>query len=105
MPNDTIAAVSTPPGEGAIALVRLSGPESVAIADQIFRGKRKPSEMASHFQQLGEIAEGGRVIDQVMLAVHRAPATYTGEDVVEINCHGGVLLTARVLEACLGAGA
>src|SRR5262249_3004476 len=52
-----------------------------------------------------EIAEGWRVIDQVMLAVHRAPATYTGEDVVEINCHGGVLLTARVLEACLGAGA
>ncbi len=101
----TIAAVSTPPGEGAIALVRLSGPEAVAVADQIFRGKQKPSEVASHFQQLGEIVAQGRVIDQVILAVHRAPASYTGEDVVEISCHGGGLVTARVWEACLQAGA
>ncbi len=105
MPNDTIAAVSTPPGEGAIALVRLSGADAVAIADEVFRGKQKPSEMGSHFQQLGEIVDGERVIDQVMLAIHRAPATYTGEDVIEISCHGGVLVTARVLEACLRAGA
>ena len=108
MPNEsgaTIAAVSTPPGEGAIALVRLSGPEAIGIADQIFRGKQKPSEAASHWQQFGEIVEGERVIDQVMLTVHRAPASYTGEDVVEISCHGGVLVTARVWEACLHAGA
>ncbi|HEY2713293.1 MAG TPA: tRNA uridine-5-carboxymethylaminomethyl(34) synthesis GTPase MnmE [Chthoniobacterales bacterium] len=105
MPNDTIAAVSTPPGEGAIALVRLSGADAVAVADDVFRGKRKPSETESHCQQLGEIVNGERVIDQVMLAVHRAPATYTGEDVVEISCHGGVLVTAQVLEACLRAGA
>jgi tRNA modification GTPase len=105
MPNETIAAVSTPPGEGAIALVRLSGADAVAIADEVFRGKQKPSEMGSHFQQLGEIVDGERVIDQVMLAIHRAPATYTGEDVIEISCHGGVLVTARVLEACLRAGA
>ncbi len=105
MPNDTIAAVSTPPGEGAIALVRLSGVDAVAIADEVFRGKQKPSEMGSHFQQLGEIVDGERVIDQVMLAIHRAPATYTGEDVIEISCHGGVLVTAWVLEACLRAGA
>ncbi|HEV8422497.1 MAG TPA: tRNA uridine-5-carboxymethylaminomethyl(34) synthesis GTPase MnmE [Chthoniobacterales bacterium] len=105
MPNDTIAAVSTPPGEGAIALIRLSGADAVAVADEVFRGKRKPSEAESHFQQLGEIVNGERVIDQVMLAVHRAPTTYTGEDVVEISCHGGVLVTAQVLEACLRAGA
>ena len=102
---ETIAAVSTPPGEGAIALVRLSGPQAIAVADQIFRGKQKPSEAASHLQQFGEIVAEERVIDQVMLSVHRAPASYTGEDVVEISCHGGVLVTARVWEACLHAGA
>jgi len=100
----TIAAVSTPPGEGAIALVRLSGPLSIAIADKIFRGKQKPSEAATHLQQFGEIVEGDRVIDQVLLSVHRAPSSYTGEDVVEISCHGGVLVTARVWETCLQAG-
>ncbi|MBA3543788.1 MAG: tRNA uridine-5-carboxymethylaminomethyl(34) synthesis GTPase MnmE [Chthoniobacterales bacterium] len=101
----TIAAVSTPPGEGAIALVRLSGPQAIAVADTIFRGKQRPSEAASHFQQWGEIVEDEHVLDQVMLAVHRAPASYTGEDVVEISCHGGVLVTARIWEACLKAGA
>ncbi len=90
----TIAAVSTPPGEGAIALVRLSGPQAIAVADRIFRGKQKPSDSASHFQQFGEIVEGEGVIDQVILSLHRAPASYTGEDVVEISCHGGVLVTA-----------
>ncbi len=101
----TIAAVSTPPGEGAIALVRLSGPQAIAVADRIFRGKQKPSDSASHFQQFGEIVEGEGVIDQVILSLHRAPASYTGEDVVEISCHGGVLVTARIWEACLRAGA
>ena len=103
--TETIAAISTPPGEGAIALVRLSGLEAVAVVDKIFRGKQKASELASHFQQFGEIVAGDRVIDQVMLSVHRAPASYTGEDVVEISCHGGVLVTARVWEASLQAGA
>ncbi|HXA10114.1 MAG TPA: tRNA uridine-5-carboxymethylaminomethyl(34) synthesis GTPase MnmE, partial [Chthoniobacterales bacterium] len=109
MPDETtatIAAVSTPLGEGAIALVRLSGPQAIAVADQVFRSKQKPSAAGSHLQQFGEIvAEEERVIDQVMLSVHRAPASYTGEDVVEISCHGGVLVTARVWEACLQAGA
>ena len=103
--EETIAATSTPPGEGAIALVRLAGPEAVAIADRIFRGKTKPTDLQSHLQQFGEVVEDDRVIDQVMLSVHRAPASYTGEDVVEISCHGGVLVTARVWEACLRAGA
>ncbi len=103
--TETIAAVSTPAGEGAIALVRLAGPEAIEVADQIYRGKQKPSELPSHFQQFGEIVEGERLIDQVMLTVHRAPASYTGDDVVEISCHGGLLVTARVWEACLHAGA
>jgi len=103
--SDTIAAVSTPPGEGAIALVRLSGPNAIAIADQIFCGRQKPSKMESHFQLFGEIFDDDRLIDQVMLSVHRAPASYTGEDVVEISCHGGNLVTARLWETCLRAGA
>ncbi len=103
--NDTIAAISTAAGEGAIALVRLSGPEAVTIADAVFRGKKRPWEFQSHVQYFGEIVAGQQLLDQVMLAVHRAPRSYTGEDLVEISCHGGVLVTAKVLEACLRAGA
>ena len=78
----------------------LSGPVAISIADQIFWGKQESRrELASHFQQLGEIVEDDRAIDQVMLSVHRAPGSYTGEDVVEISCHGGVLVTARIWEA------
>jgi tRNA modification GTPase len=104
-PAETIAAISTPAGEGAIALVRISGDQAVAVADRIFRGSEKPSQFPTHTQRLGEIVEADRSIDQVLLAVHRAPGTYTGEDLVEISCHGGILVTARVLEACLRAGA
>jgi len=103
--GDTIAAISTPAGEGAIALVRMSGPEAIDISDKIFRGKNIPSRFESHVQHLGEIVtESGDLIDEVMISVHRAPASYTGEDLVEISCHGGILVTAKVLEACLGAG-
>jgi len=103
--GDTIAAISTPPGEGAIALVRVSGADAVAIADKIFRGKEKPSRFASHVQHFGEIFDAaGQLIDQVMLSIHRAPASYTGEDLIEISCHGGMLVSARVMEACLCAG-
>ena len=104
-PGETIAAISTPLGEGAIAIVRVSGAEAITVADQIFRGSEKPSDFPPHTQRLGEIVEGERVIDQVMLTVHRAPASYTGEDLVEISCHGGILVTAQVLDACLAAGA
>jgi tRNA modification GTPase len=103
--GETIAAISTPVGEGAIALIRISGEGAIEVADRIYRGKEKPSEFPSHTQRLGEIVESERAIDQVMLAVHRAPASYTGEDLVEISCHGGILVTARVLETCLMAGA
>src|ERR1700736_1072230 len=106
MAGDTIAAISTPAGEGAIALVRISGADSIAVADKIFCAKAKPSEFASHVQHFGEIVdETERLIDQVMMSIHRAPGSYTGEDLVEISCHGGMLVSARVLEACLRAGA
>ena len=104
--GETIAAISTPAGEGAIALVRVSGVDAIAVADKIFRGKEKPSRFASHVQHFGEILDGAdRLIDQVMLSTHRGPASYTGEDLVEISCHGGALVSAKVLEACLCAGA
>ena len=106
IPGDTIAAISTPPGEGAIALVRVSGADAIAVADKIFRGKSKPSEFSPQLQHFGEIVdEAGQLVDQVMISIHRAPISYTGEDLVEISCHGGSLVTARVLEACLHAGA
>jgi tRNA modification GTPase len=103
--GETIAAISTPAGEGAIALVRISGANAIDVADAIFQGAERPSEFRSHIQHYGEIRNGSDLIDRVMLSVHRAPASYTGEDLVEITCHGGVLVTARVLESCLGAGA
>jgi tRNA modification GTPase len=104
--SDTVAAISTPPGEGGIALVRVSGANAIDVADKIFRGTETPSQFASHVQHLGEIVDAsGALIDQVMLSIHRARASYTGEDVVEISCHGGTLVSAKVLEACLRAGA
>jgi tRNA modification GTPase len=104
--TDTITAISTPPGEGAIALVRISGANAIQIAARIFRGKEQPSRFASHVQHLGEIVGAeNELIDQAVVSIHRAPASYTGEDLVEISCHGGALVSAKVLEACLRAGA
>src|SRR6266516_6178407 len=104
--SDTIAAISTPPGEGAIALVRVSGSNAIGVADKIFHGKETTSPFEPHVQHFGEIfGPQGRLIDQVVLSVHRAPASYTGDDLVEISCHGGTLVSAKVLEACLRAGA
>src|SRR2546430_3938747 len=105
VPGETIAAISTAAGEAAIALVRISGEDAIEVANKVFRGKQRPSDLASRTQHLGEIVENGAIIDQVMLAVHHAPASYTGEDLIEISCHGGALVTAKVLETCLRAGA
>ena len=106
IPAETIAAISTPAGEGAIALVRIAGPDAIRIADKIFRSKVSPSRFVSHVQHLGEIVtKSGDLIDEVMISIHRAPASYTGEDIVEISCHGGTLVTAKVLEACFRTGA
>src|SRR5947207_13277237 len=80
VPGETIAAISTAAGEAAIALVRISGENAIEVADKVFRGKQRPSDLQSHAQRLGEIIQDGAVIDQAMLGVHRAPASYTGED-------------------------
>jgi tRNA modification GTPase len=105
LPGDNIAAISTAAGEGAIALIRISGANATEVADAIFRGKKRPSEFESHTQHLGNIIVSDRTIDQAMIAVHRSPSSYTGEDLVEISCHGGMLVTAKILEACFHAGA
>ncbi|MDD5351093.1 MAG: tRNA uridine-5-carboxymethylaminomethyl(34) synthesis GTPase MnmE [Chthoniobacteraceae bacterium] len=103
--QETIAAVCTAFGEGAIAVLRLSGPRAVAIADGIFRSKRRVAELPARFQQLGSIVTGGLVLDEVLLTVFRAPASYTGEEMVEIACHGGILVTRRLLALLLERGA
>ncbi len=107
--NDTIAAISTPIGEGGIALVRLSGPRALAVADSVFRspGGVMPSSCKSHTVHYGRVfAPGGNdAADEVMLSVLRSPRTYTREDIVEIGCHGGLSAGRKVLEACLVSGA
>lgn len=100
-PGDTIAAISTPPGEGAVALIRISGPESPAILGRIFQ----PGFPAPRRATYGRILDGGVVLDQVLATVFPAPASYTGEDMVEIGCHGGILLAASLLELVLKSGA
>ena len=105
--NDTIAAIATPVGEGGIAVVRLSGPQSLSIADASFRpaGKTAPSVAPTHTIHFGKIVRRGRVLDEVMLAVMRAPRSFTREDVVEITCHGGLLPAKLVLDIVLENGA
>ncbi len=104
--EDTIAAISTPIGEGGIAIIRVSGPRAFDVADRIFHSHRgRATEFPSHTLHFGTIGDNGNVIDQVMLAVMRAPRTYTKEDTIEINCHGGVLTARKVLALCLQSGA
>lgn len=104
--TDTIAAISTPIGEGGIGIVRISGEDALKIADKIFVSSRgKPSGFKTYTIHYGKIADSSRVIDEVILTVMRAPKTYTKEDVVEINCHGGIVALRDVLELVLKNGA
>jgi tRNA modification GTPase len=106
MTTDTIAAIATAAGEGAIALLRVSGPAAIEIAARMLGGKRRPAAFTPRRQYLAVVyTAAGAQLDEVLVSVHPAPHSYTGEDVVEITCHGGVLLTRRVLETALAAGA
>ncbi|MCR2822661.1 tRNA uridine-5-carboxymethylaminomethyl(34) synthesis GTPase MnmE [Lederbergia panacisoli] len=109
MEFDTIAAISTPMGEGAIAIVRLSGDEAVAIADQLFRSPtgKNLKEVETHTIHYGKIVDpkSEETAEEVMVSLMRAPRTFTREDVVEINCHGGIVSVNRVLQLALNAGA
>ena len=107
-PSDTIAAIATAPGEGAIAIVRLSGPETYALADRFFRGPPpRPSARAPGTFAHGQIVDpaSGEMLDDALLLIFRAPHSYTGEDSVEIQCHGGSQAARRILKALLSAGA
>lgn len=104
---DTIAAISTPRGEGGIGIVRLSGDESLGILSKIFKPKSKKDvkDIKSYTINYGHIYDGEELIDEVLVSVMKAPNTYTREDIVEINCHGGYLITQKVLELVLKNGA
>lgn len=107
--TDTIAAISTPIGEGGLAVIRLSGARALAVADACFRPggatALKPSAAPSHTIHYGHIVREDVVIDEVLLSVLRAPRTFTREDVVEISCHGGLLASKAVLDTVLATGA
>ncbi|MDO5002638.1 MAG: tRNA uridine-5-carboxymethylaminomethyl(34) synthesis GTPase MnmE [bacterium] len=102
--NDTIAAISTALGVGAISIVRMSGKDSISIANSIFSGKDL-EKVATHTINYGFIKDNEEVIDEVLVSVMKAPHTYTTEDIVEINCHGGITTTNKVLETLLKHGA
>ena len=102
--NDTIAAISTTLGVGAISIVRMSGKDSISIANSIFSGKDL-EKVATHTINYGFIKDNEEVIDEVLVSVMKAPHTYTTEDIVEINCHGGITTTNKVLETLLKHGA
>jgi len=106
MRGDTIAAISTPLGIGGIGIVRISGPQAVGIVEGIFRGKVRPGKVRHRRMLYGHIVDGrGEEVDEVLVSVMRAPHTYTTEDVVEINCHGGMAVTRKVLRLVLERGA
>ncbi|MBI3006381.1 MAG: tRNA uridine-5-carboxymethylaminomethyl(34) synthesis GTPase MnmE [Ignavibacteriales bacterium] len=104
--SDTITALATPIGEGGISVVRVSGPEAFLIASRAFRGKSDIVEAQSHTAHFGRVVDtDGGFIDQAVAVVFRGPNSYTGEDTVELSCHGGVLVTKKLVEALIGCGA
>ncbi|MGX0141754.1 tRNA uridine-5-carboxymethylaminomethyl(34) synthesis GTPase MnmE [Staphylococcus hominis] len=107
MDFDTITSISTPMGEGAIGIVRLSGPEAVEIGDKLYKGKKQLKDVPSHTINYGHIIdpETDEVVEEVMISVLRAPKTFTREDIIEINCHGGILTINRILELTMTHGA
>jgi tRNA modification GTPase len=104
--EDTIAAVASPAGTGAVSLIRMSGPDAIGIADRVFGGRTTPSQARDRSVLLGEIrGRDGDPIDQVLLVIMRAPRSLTGEDTVEINCHGGNMAPLLVLRRVIEEGA
>lgn len=102
IPGETIAAIATAPGEAGIAVVRISGKDALAVGDKIF--SKSVSQIKSHTVHYGKVVQDREVIDDVLLLIMRAPRSFTGEDTVEIHCHGG-LASKKVLECCIRAGA
>ena len=100
--EDTIAAISTPPGEGAIAVIRISGSQAIAIAEQLFARANSGHPLVERRLHFGCFRGREEKLDEGMAVVFRAPHSYTGEDMAEFHCHGGVLVASRLLEAARG---
>ena len=105
MKSDTIAAISTGMTNSGIGIVRISGADAFDIAERVYRGKGRIREAKSHTIHYGHIIDSPEIIDEVLVMVMRAPRTFTGEDTIEINCHGGTFVVKRVLETVLKNGA
>ena len=103
---EPIAAISTPYGRGGISVIRLSGEGSITLAEKIFvpKSKKRLSDVESGYAVYGDILRNGKRIDDGIATVFRAPRSFTGEDTVEISCHGGILLTENVLTSALESG-
>jgi tRNA modification GTPase len=100
--EDTIVAIATPSGVGAISIIRISGKESISITNSIFKGKTSLNESVTHTIHYGNIlSKTGDIIDNVLVSIFRAPNSYTGEDCVEISCHGGQLISKKIMERLL----
>jgi len=106
LPDDTIVAIATPIGEGGISVIRISGKESIIIADRGFKGKVSPNKARTHTLHFGKfVDENNELIDEVVIGIFKAPNSYTGENVIEISCHGGIYIVQRILETILKLGA
>jgi tRNA modification GTPase len=102
--DDTIVALATPPGVGALGIIRLSGKQAVGIANRLFPSKDLEAQR-SHTLHVGFLKSGGQAIDEVVVSIYRAPRSYTGEDIVEISCHGSPFIHQQVIAACIDQGA
>ncbi|RNI27585.1 tRNA uridine-5-carboxymethylaminomethyl(34) synthesis GTPase MnmE [Rufibacter immobilis] len=102
--KDTIIALATAAGHGAIAIIRLSGPEAISIVDEVFKGK-KLANQPSHTLHFGTIRDGEKILDEVVVSLFKAPASYTKEDVVEVSCHGSPYITEQLIKLFLRKGA
>jgi tRNA modification GTPase len=102
--DDTIVALATPPGIGAIGVIRLSGKEAIAIVNRLFPSKDL-TQQPSHTLHVGYISQKGKAIDEVVVSLYKAPRSYTGENVVEISCHGSPFIHQQLIEACIQEGA
>ncbi|MGZ3897215.1 MAG: tRNA uridine-5-carboxymethylaminomethyl(34) synthesis GTPase MnmE, partial [Flavisolibacter sp.] len=102
--DDTIVALATPPGVGAIGVIRLSGSRAIEVINRLFPSKNL-EQVPSHTLHVGLLKEGDRILDEVVVSVYKAPRSYTGENTVEISCHGSPFIHQQVLDACIGQGA
>jgi tRNA modification GTPase len=102
--QDTIVAIATPPGEGAIGIIRLSGGEAISIANRLFAGKDL-AKQPSHTLHFGRIMDRERVVDEVVVSIYKGPKSYTGEDIAEISCHGSDYVLKSVIDLCVSGGA